>query len=60
MENPQARLAKSTEMIRQLLEALPVEAIIQYREQMVKLQAQQLILVDEILKKKGHGIDNPV
>jgi predicted house-cleaning noncanonical NTP pyrophosphatase (MazG superfamily) len=52
------RIAKSTEMVKNLLDKMSVEAILQFREDAKRLHAQQLEVITEILKSKGH-IEGP-
>ena len=54
LDKTAASLAQSDSMIRSLLEKLPVEIILNFKEHMKKLHIRQLKLVDDILQEKGY------
>lgn len=53
-QQPEERIAQSTTLIKQLLEHLPVEKILEFRESTIQLHKNQLALIDEMLQSKGY------
>jgi len=62
MATPEEKIAQSTIIMKQLLEVLPVDKVVEFRITAIKLHQQQLELIDKILTDKGYKetVEEPI